>query len=142
MKNYILFLFLVNITYIVSGQNSSTTKPEFKFVKELIDYGRIEQYSNGNRVFEFTNTGNSPIIITAVKTSCNCTVPKKPERPIMPGEKGTIDVAYDTSKIGGFIKQITIFSNAKLPIKKLRIKGVVVKNKSSLIKEKGLLENY
>jgi hypothetical protein len=141
MKNYILFLFLVSSTSVVFGQNSNATKPEFKFVKELIDYGRIEQNSNGNKIFEFTNIGNSPIIITAVKTSCDCTVPKKPERPIMPGEKGTIEVTYDTSKTGGFIKQITIFSNAKLPVKKLRIKGIVVKNKSKLIKEKGLLEN-
>ncbi len=141
MKKYILFLFLICTASIVSGQNSSGTKPEFKFVKESINYGKIEQNSNGHRIFEFTNIGKSPIIIKDIKTSCDCAIPKKPTRPIMPGEKGTIEVSYDTSKIGGFIKQITIFSNAKQPIKRLRIKGFVVKKKSKLIKEKGLLEN-
>ncbi len=141
MKKYILFLFLVSITFYVTGQNSGGTKPEFKFVKESINYGKIEQNSNGNRIFEFTNIGNSPIIIKEIKTSCDCAVPKKPTRPIMPGEKGSIEVSYDTSKLGGFIKQITIFSNAKQPIKRLRIKGFIVKKKSKLIKKKGLLEN-
>lgn len=141
MKKYILFLFLVSSAFIVSGQNSSSTKPVFKFVKESINYGKIEQNSNGNRIFEFTNIGNSPLIIKEIKTSCDCAVPKKPTRPIMPGEIGSIEVSYDTSKIGGFIKQITIFSNAKHPIKRLRIKGFVVKKKSKLIKEKGLMEN-
>lgn len=141
MKRYILFLFLASFTIVSFGQNSSTTKPQFKFVKELINYGKIEQNTNGNRVFQFTNTGKSPLIIKEIKTSCDCAVPKKPTRPIMPGEKATIEVSYDTTKLGGFIKQITIFSNAKIGVKKLRIKGFVVKAKSKLVKEKGILEN-
>lgn len=141
MKKYILFLFLVSSISFVTSQNTNSTKPQFKFKKELINYGKIEKNANGNRVFEFTNVGESPLIIKEIKTSCDCAIPKKPNKPIMPGEKGTIEVSYDTSKIGGFSKQITIFSNAKQQIKRLRIKGFVVKKKSKLIKEKGLLEN-
>lgn len=137
MKKYILLLFLLSITAISFGQNS---KPEFKFVKELINYGKVDQNSNGKRIFEFTNIGKSPLIIKDIKTSCDCAVPKKPKRPIMPGEKAQITVSFDTSKLGGFSKQITIFSNAKNSIKRLRIKGFVVKKKSVLQKEKGLLE--
>jgi hypothetical protein len=124
MKKYILLLFLLSITVISVGQNS---KPEFKFVKELINYGKVDQNSNGNRVFEFTNIGKSPLFIEKIITSCDCAIPKKPEKPIMPGEKAKITVSYDTSKLGGFSKQITIFSNAKNKRKQLRIKGFVVK---------------
>ena len=141
MKKYILFLFLVSHSVFSFAQDQSNTKPVFKFVKEVINYGTIEQNSNGNKVFEFTNIGKSPLIIKEIKTSCDCAIPKKPTRPIMPGEKGTIEVSYDTSKVGGFIKQITIFSNSKKRINKIRIKGFVVKKKSKLLKEKGLLEN-
>ena len=141
MKKYILFLFLVSVPSLIISQNSNATKPQFKFVKEHINYGKIEQNTNGNRIFEFTNIGKSPLIIKEIKTSCDCAIPKKPNAPIMPGEKGTIEVSYDTSKTGGFIKQITIFSNAKQSIKRLRIKGFVVKKKSKLIKEKSILEN-
>ena len=141
MKKYILFLFLASYSVLSFAQDQSNTKPVIKFVKEVINYGTIEQNTNGNRIFEFTNIGKSPLIIKEIKTSCDCAVPKKPTRPIMPGEKGTIEVSYDTSKLGGFIKQITIFSNSKRRINKIRIKGFVVKGKSKLLKEKSLLEN-
>ena len=127
MKKYILALFFVGFTTISFAQNSNEVKPEFKFEKELINYGKVVQNSDGNRTFEFTNIGKSPLFITDIKTSCDCTVPKKPTDPIMPGDKGHITVYYDTSKLGGFSKQITIFSNAKKEIKKIRIKGFVVK---------------
>ena len=113
---------------------------EFKFEKETIDYGKIDKNSNGKRVFTFTNVGNAPLIITKVKSSCGCTVPKKPEKPIMPGEKGEITVSYDTRRVGGFHKTITVFSNAKVKIKMLKIKGYVNKG-VSLEKKKNLLSN-
>ncbi len=135
MKRYILLLFLIGTTMVSFGQNSEDTKPKFKFEKELINYGKVVQNSNGNRIFTFTNTGKSPLIIKDIKTSCDCAIPKKPTDPIMPGGKGSIEVSYDTSKIGGFSKQITIFSNAKEAIKRIRIKGFVVKSKDTVIKE-------
>ena len=100
---------------------------EFKFEKELINYGKIKKGDDGKRIFEFTNIGNAPLIIKEVKTSCDCAVPEKPEKPIMPGEKATLTVAYDTSKTGGFSKEIIIFSNAKEPIKRIKIKGYISK---------------
>lgn len=116
-------------------------EPKFKFEKDIIDYGRVDQHSNGTRVFEFTNVGKSPLIIKDIKTSCDCTIPKIPKEPILPGEKGTIEVVYDTSKLGGFYKMITIFSNSKTKVYQIKIKGIVLKKKSVLIKEKGLLES-
>ena len=127
MKKYILFLFLTGFFTPSFAQDSNSTKPAFKFEKELINYGKIAQNSNGNRVFKFTNIGKSPLIISDIKTSCDCAIPKKPTAPIMPGENGTITVSYDTSKTGGFSKQITIFSNAKTGRKMIRIKGFVAK---------------
>lgn len=100
---------------------------EFQFEKELINYGKIKKGEDGNRIFTFTNIGDAPIIIKDVKTSCDCAVPEKPDRPIMPGEKTTLTVSYDTSKVGGFSKEIIIFSNAKQPIKKIKIKGYISK---------------
>lgn len=116
----------------------SLNAQEFKFEKETINYGKIVKGSNGERTFVFTNTGNAPLIISDIKSSCGCTVPKKPEKPIMPGEKGEIKVSYDTKRMGGFSKQITIMSNAKTPRKFIKIKGFVA-NSVSLEKEKSLL---
>ena len=56
----------------------------------------------------------------------------------MPGEKGEIEVAYDTKRPGGFSKAITIFSNAKNERKMVKIKGYVEKT-TSLEKKKSML---
>ncbi len=120
MKTILTFGFFFLISIVVNAQ-------EFQFDKELINYGKIAKDSDGERIFTFTNVGNAPLLITDIKTSCDCAVPKKPEAPIMPGQKGSITVAYDTSKTGGFSKVITIFSNAKNNRKTIKIKGYISK---------------
>lgn len=123
MKTLVFFVLVLFIGFGAFAQD----KPEFDFVAETINYGKIAQNSNGVRVFEFTNIGKSPLIISRIQASCGCTVPKKPEHPILPGDKGTIEVSYDTKRIGGFSKSITIYSNAKNARKVIRIKGQVEK---------------
>ncbi|ARV07944.1 hypothetical protein BTO04_00880 [Polaribacter sp. SA4-10] len=113
---------------------------EFKFEKETIDYGKIAKSSNGVRTFVFTNVGDKPLTINKIQSTCGCTVPKKPEHPIMPGDKGEIKVSYDTKRLGGFSKSITIYSNAKKTRKVIKIKGLVEKG-VSLEKEKSILSD-
>ncbi|AQS92861.1 hypothetical protein BXQ17_01720 [Polaribacter sp. BM10] len=128
LTTFILFLF---VSFPINSQ-------EFKFETESINYGKVSKGANGERVFVFTNIGDAPLIIKNIQSSCGCTVPKKPEKPIMPGEKGEIKVSYDTKRVGGFSKQITIFSNAKTARKTLKIRGFVDK-KEFLEKEKSML---
>jgi hypothetical protein len=125
---------VILVLFISLSMNSQ----EFKFEKESINYGKINKGSDGERVFTFTNIGDAPIIIQNVQSSCGCTIPEKPEKPIMPGEKGEIKVSYDTKRVGGFSKQITILSNTKIARKTLKIKGFV-NNAMLLEKEKSML---
>ena len=99
----------------------------FTFDSEVMDYGTIAQNSDGVRVFKFTNTGDAPIVISNAKGSCGCTVPTYSKNVIAPGEKGEIEVKYDTKRIGKFTKTVTLTSNASEPNKVLRIKGEVLK---------------
>ena len=131
MKTYSTLLVILFISFSLNAQ-------KFKFEKETINYGKIDKGSNGERTFVFTNVGDAPLIIKNIQSSCGCTVPKKPEKPIMPGEKGEIKVSYDTKRVGGFSKSITIFSNAKNARKVIKIKGLVSKE-ISLEKEKSIL---
>ena len=121
MKKTILFLFVGLLAYTVSAQD--TAKIEFK--AETVDYGVVDKGSDGVRIFEFTNTGSAPLIISKVSSSCGCTIPKKPEEPILPGETGEIQVKYDTNRVGPIRKAITVISNADTPTKVLKIKGEV-----------------
>lgn len=122
MKKLVLLLFVGLIGFSLTAQDT-TAKIEFK--SETVDYGEITKGADGIRVFEFTNTGKAPLIISDVRSSCGCTIPKKPEDPIMPGKTGEIQVKYDTNRVGPIRKAITVISNADTPTKVLKIKGEV-----------------
>ncbi|MFB9055752.1 DUF1573 domain-containing protein [Mariniflexile ostreae] len=120
MKKLITILFIGLISFTINAQ----AKIEFK--SDTIDYGTIEKGSDGLRIFEFTNTGNAPLIISKVTSSCGCTIPKKPEDPILPGKTGQIEVKYDTNRVNPIRKTVTVISNAETPTVALKIKGLVV----------------
>jgi len=136
MKKLLLLSFaLFAITATGIAQNATTSKVEttqaangakIEFESETIDYGTIENNSDGNREFKFTNTGNSPLVISNAKGSCGCTVPTWPKEAIAPGESSVIKVRYATNRTGSFSKSITLTSNAvNAPTKVVKIKGTV-----------------
>lgn len=141
MKNLVMILFVSLLSIGTYAQDKKMAKIEFK--TDVIDYGTIEKGADGVRVFEFTNTGDAPLIISDVKSTCGCTVPKKPKGPIMPGETGEISVKYDTNRVNPIRKTITVISNAETPNVALKIKGMVVdSNKTSVLdkKDKSVME--
>ncbi|RDK84324.1 DUF1573 domain-containing protein [Marinirhabdus gelatinilytica] len=124
--------FLLIATAHVGHAQMTLAKTEAKvaiidFDVETLDYGKIAQNSDGTRTISFTNTGDAPLVISEVKSSCGCTVPTYSKAPILPNATGEITVKYNTSKVGAFTKKITVLSNATEASKVIRIKGVVVK---------------
>lgn len=124
----LLALFALVLTSAVSFAQQGP-KIEFKAENNTIDYGTVVKgQDDGLRTFEFTNTGNEPLVITNVRSTCGCTVPSKPTEPILPGKTGKIDVKYNMS-IGRISRTITVESNAvnyENGIVPLRIKGEVL----------------
>ncbi|PKW21277.1 uncharacterized protein DUF1573 [Flavobacterium lindanitolerans] len=140
MMKKILSLFAV-MMFAVSAM--AQTGPKIEFKEETIDYGTVTKgEDNGLRVFEFKNIGDAPLIINDVKSSCGCTVPTKPQEPIMPGKTGKIEVQYNMNP-GPISKTITVQSNAvnkDSGIIPLRIKGnVIVKEEVNLMEKKKTL---
>ena len=128
-----------------SAQAQTGAKIEFKDKDNTIDYGTISKDSdNGIRTFEFTNTGDAPLIITDARSTCGCTVPSFPREPILPGKTGKIDVKYNMNP-GTIRKTITLETNAinyaegKVALK---IKGEVIVKKevNPLEKKKSILD--
>ena len=140
MKNILSLLFISFFSLSIYAQDKVA---KIEFESETIDYGTIEKGSDGVRVFKFKNTGDAPLIVSNVKSSCGCTVPKKPTEPILPGENGEIEVKYDTNRVNPIRKTITVTSNAETQTVALKIKGTVIdSSKSSVIvdKNKSVLE--
>ena len=122
MKKIAIVLFVGLLGFGINAQEKGA---EITFKTETVDYGEIDKGSNGIRVFEFTNTGEAPLIISKVSSSCGCTIAKKPEEPIMPGKTAEIEVKYDTNRVGPIRKAITVISNSNTPTKILKIKGLI-----------------
>ncbi len=102
-----------------------TSLADIKMDKMVHDYGTLKQGGNGECEFKFTNTGKEPLVITNCQGSCGCTVPQCPKEPILPGKSGVIKVKYDTQRVGGIYKTVTVNSNAKSGTQTLTIKGTV-----------------
>tara|TARA_Y100001968_G_C18844482_1_gene475141 strand:+ start:34 stop:465 length:432 start_codon:yes stop_codon:yes gene_type:complete len=122
-------LFIVCVLAVNFNLFSQDKTAKINFLTTEIDYGIIEKGSNGVRDFIFTNDGDSPLIITNVKSTCGCTIPKKPNKPILPGQTEKIQVKYDTNRVGFIRKSIMVSSNAETPTVILKISGKVT-NKS------------
>ena len=120
-KNLLLLIFLVFSIYS-KGQNSAF----ITFDSLTINYGKILQGENGTVDFKFTNTGDRDLKINKVRSSCGCTIPKKPDSLIAPGVSDLIKVNYDTERIGIINKTIIVNSNAANGTVILKITGEVL----------------
>lgn len=98
----------------------------FSWEKTVHDFGKIPQGTPVEAVFEFTNTGDAPLIISNAKGSCGCTVPSYTNTPIAPGETGKVKAVFNAAAVGAFNKTITLTANTETATTVLRIKGEVV----------------
>jgi len=145
MKRITLFIFATFIALAMFAQEAADkapvadnpNAPEISFEKTVHDYGTIAYQGDGKCEFKFTNTGKEPLILTNVRSSCGCTVPKWPREPILPGQSDVINVEYKTNRIGKINKTITVQSNAKTSSVVLRIQGQVLKPEESTSPENG-----
>lgn len=129
MKNRITLLAILLISSL--GFAQSGAKIDFAARENTIDYGTVSKGNDsGIRTFEFTNTGNAPLIITSVQSTSSCTILSKIKDSILPGKIGRIEVKYNMA-VGPIRKTITVESNAvnyEGGRVALKLKGEVVEN--------------
>jgi len=113
-----------------SGKNGelSASKDEssIEWISTEYDFNELETNKTVEAIFEFKNTGKTPVIITKVQPSCGCTGTKYSKEPVNPGEKASITVNYRSSHAGNFNKSIRVTTTADVIPITLRIKGKVI----------------
>ncbi len=128
------YRYIIPVLYVLSlmiyepawGQAESNG-PQITFEEEKHDFGDIKQGNKVYHTFTFKNSGTKPLIISKVITTCGCTAPSWPEKPIPPGSNGEIKISFDsTGRIGKQNKIITILSNTKGKNAKLMITASVL----------------
>lgn len=96
-------------------------------IDSVFDFGKINEGEAVEFRYRFKNTGTRPLVVSDAHASCGCTVPEKPEKPIMPGETGYIKVKFNSDKRPGEAnKAVTVSSNANPPFPQLLLKGTVI----------------
>lgn len=122
MKKFILVIALV--IGVGVAVNAQTKPAEFKFEAETHDFGKIPLNKPAVYTFNFTNTGDLPLIISKIETTCGCTVGEYTKTPVKKGEKGFVKVTMTPSGLAlPFNKAITVTSNARTTTKVLYVKG-------------------
>ena len=141
MKKYILFL-LVMVTIFscdnrrkdkLADDNAKQTEQALKettmvqIIDSAYNFGKVTDGEKVEYSYRFKNVGTKPLVVTEAHASCGCTVPQKPEKPILPGETGFIKIVFDSKgRVGAAHKTITVSSNAKPEFPLLILTGDVV----------------
>ena len=114
------FLILFALTLAATAQSRVTSN------KNNHNFGQIQWKQPVTADYIITNTGDKPLIISNVTTSCACSDAQWTTTPIPPGEKGKVSVSFDAEALGRFEKSIGIYSNADPALVYLKFSGEVV----------------
>lgn len=108
MRTVLTLFSALLLSTVVFAQTELNLDSKISFSAEEHDFGQKPTGTPVSHKFEFTNIGNKPLVLTAVKASCGCTSPSWSKEPIMPGQKGTVEAQYNMAREGKFRKSVTV----------------------------------
>ena len=130
LKNFFItaLLSLLPLLSVAKKTPEAVSGPAIGFAETTHVFGTIPE--KGGPVtyrFEFTNTGDAPLMIVNATASCGCTRPDYPKKPVAPGKSAKIKVTYrPDGRPGEFTKTVTVKTNCKKQRKvTLKINGFV-----------------
>ncbi|MDO1500143.1 DUF1573 domain-containing protein [Winogradskyella maritima] len=100
--------------------------PAISFDKTDHDFGTIENGTPVETIFKYTNTGNSMLVVSDIKSTCGCTVPKDWTENVAPGETGQFVVKFNGKGNGNKVsKTVTLTTNTEKGSEQVRISAFV-----------------
>lgn len=115
-----------NVTAAAERDANATKFPKLEFNKSEHDFGEILKGTAVETVFTYKNTGNAPLVITDIKSSCGCTVPEDwSKEPLAPGKEGKFTVKYNGAGPNKITKTITVSANTEKGTEEVKITAFV-----------------
>lgn len=119
--NKLFFIYLIcfgSVSHVIAQRfpvhRDTVNVGHMKFDHSYFSFGDIVQGTRVNHVYEFENTGKTPLVIENVLVTCGCTVPEWPKTPVLPGKSSKIRVFFNSAGKNGIQnKTITILANTK-----------------------------
>ena len=101
---------------------------DIEFTTNVVELGELSRSDDKSYVrLSFRNTGDVPLVVTEVRTSCSCTTIKHDRKPIAPGEQGVLNITVDPSKapVGNFYRVLQVYSTAISGVKNITLKAEI-----------------
>ena len=115
-----------NVAIAAERDANAGDLPTISFDKEVHDFGIIANGTPVETVFKYTNTGNSMLVVSNVKSTCGCTIPSDYTRQVAPGETGQFTVEFNGKGNGNKItKAITMTTNTEKGNEQVKISAFV-----------------
>lgn len=115
-----------NVADAAQRDANSGNMPVIAFNETEHDFGTIPNGIPVETVFEYKNTGNSPLVVSDIKSTCGCTVPSDWTKEVMPGETGKFTVKFNGKGNGNQIsKTVTMTTNTEKGSEAVVIKAFV-----------------
>ena len=116
-------LYLKQMTWKISP-GRDRIKTTAKAINSEVDFGAFSKSEEKTAVFEIENTGDNPLVILDISTTCGCTTANYDKRPAKQGERLRIDVRMTPKDTGFFDEIVTLKCNTASPVK-VKIRGQV-----------------
>ena len=115
-----------NVTQAAARDAAKAEFPVMTFDKLEHDFGEIENGTPVETVFSYTNTGKTPLVITDIKSTCGCTVPKDwSKEPLLSGESAQFTVKFNGKGNGKVSKSLTMTTNTEKGTEVVKITAMV-----------------
>lgn len=113
----------------IGAAQSSDPAPKITVRETVFDFGTLLEGQKAVHKFTIENTGNAPLVIEKIKTTCGCTTGDYTKGEIAPGAEGEVTLQVNTKGYGGrkMSKAATVYTNdPSIKGVKLRMTGNVV----------------
>ncbi len=133
-KHIIITIFTAFCFLYANISVSQANKQALRFGKFIHNFGKFSIKSGPQTcTFEFENISDKPVAINDILSSCGCTTPEWPKKPVMPGERGTVKVTFlNDQGPYPFDKSLTVYTSASAKPIILRITGAPFENNKTL----------
>ena len=122
-SQFSLIVFLTLLMIFGGSLIFASQGPQVKFKEEKWDFGKLKEGQVKSHVFVFDNTGDAPLHIKRVRTSCGCAAALISNKNVEPGKNGELKVTLNSRGYeGNIVKYVYVESNDRSqPVKQLQI---------------------
>lgn len=127
-RGFLLYLAMLFAAVLSPLYAEEPKGADIEFAEKVVDLGSLAQ-DEGKQLLRvsFRNTGDVPLVVTEVRTSCSCTTIKYDRKPVMPGQSGVLNITVDPKKApkGNFYRVLQVYSTAVSGVQNITLKAEI-----------------